>query len=69
VRMDSLVLFLLFSKKPLPHITWVDYAPAAYARAEYPADLGLPPVDAIEIDLLHLLTPLQAELLEKDILT
>jgi hypothetical protein len=35
-----------FQQETAPSYYMANYAPSAYARAEYPADLGLPPVDA-----------------------
>jgi hypothetical protein len=37
--------FSSFQQETAPSYYMTDYAPSAYARAEYPADLGLPPVD------------------------
>jgi hypothetical protein len=38
--------FSSFQQETAPSYYMANYAPSAYARAEYPADLGLPPVDA-----------------------
>ena len=37
--------FSSFQQETAPSYYMTDYAPSAYARADYPADLGLPPVD------------------------
>jgi hypothetical protein len=38
--------FSSFKQETAPSYHMANYAPSAYARAEYPASLGLPPVDA-----------------------